>query len=62
MYLFVSRCLDLDKVCSKIRQSKVIYFICIYLSVDVLTLTKSAQKYDKAKLYISYVFICLYVS
>ena len=57
MYLFVSRCLDLDKVCSKIRQSKVIYFICIYLSVCVLTSVKYVQKYDKTKLYISYVFI-----
>ena len=43
MYLFVSRCLDLDKVCSKQRQNKVIYFICIYLSVGVLTSTKSAD-------------------
>ena len=59
-YVFIfCRCLDLDKVCSKLRENKVIYFICIYLSVGVVTSTKSAQNYEKTKLYISYVFICL---
>ena len=57
MYLFVCRYRDLDKVCSKIRQNKIIYFICIYLSVCVLTSTKSAQKYDK----VIYV-LCIYLS
>jgi hypothetical protein len=57
MYLFVCMCLDLGKVCSKLRENKVIYFIRIYLSVCVLTSVKYVQKYDKTKLYISYVFI-----